>query len=160
VSSLDKQLGAEARALASEGGGSFTFGNWAGWFLPRVGAPACHQNQVVVVSWAVAEFTAARYNPLATSYSMPGATNFTSGGVKSYVSLEQGLQASELTLEQGSPSLGYGPILSSLRSCSDAMDTARAIDASSWCGCGAYVQARVPGIQANYEYFAGLKPPY
>ena len=112
------------------------------------------------VAWAIAEYTAARYNPLATSYSMPGATDFTSGGVKSYVSLEQGLKATEFTLEEGSPELGYGPILSSLRSCGDAMDTAKAIDASRWCGCGAYVQARVPGVEAEYNHFASLKPPY
>jgi peptidoglycan hydrolase CwlO-like protein len=159
---LGKQLHAEelaAARAAAFGGGSMTFGQWAGSFLPRIGAPACHDNMVAVVAWGVAEYTAARWNPLATSYPMPGATDFTAGGVKNYRSLDQGLDATRLTLERGSASLGYGPILQSLRGCRGAEDTARAVDASSWCRCGAYVEARIPAVEGYYDHYANLTSP-
>ncbi|HJP64986.1 MAG TPA: hypothetical protein VKA30_01630 [Actinomycetota bacterium] len=162
VVKLGKQLRAEelaAAKAAAAGGGSLTFGQWSALWLPHVGAPTCRDNMVAVVSWGIAEYTAARWNPLATSRSMPGATNYNGSGVKNYVSLDQGLDASTQTLVQGSPSLGYGPILDSLRSCQSATHTARAIDASSWCGCGAYVEARIPAVEGYYDHYAGLISP-
>jgi hypothetical protein len=89
VQKLAKQLRAEelaAARAAAHGGMPITFGQWAELFLPRAGAPRCQENLVVMVAWAEAEYTAARWNPLATTKDMPGATNFNSHGVKNYTS--------------------------------------------------------------------------
>jgi hypothetical protein len=114
---------------------------------------------VAMVSWQVAEFTQAAWNPLATTYPMPGSTLFNGSGVRNYVSLGQGLDATRLTIRSGASSYGYGRIVSSLAGCADAMTTARAINASAWChGCagGTYVTGMVPKVEADYSTYAAL----
>ena len=130
------------------------FGRWAALLMPRLGAPACTNNLIVVVAWETQEFTEARWNPLATTKDMPGATDFNSTGVKDYRTLGQGLEATRLTLEGGAPSWGYDAVLDSLRSCADPMATALAVNASAWCrGCegGAYLTALVPAVEAWFS---------
>lgn len=139
--------------------GSLAFGRWAELFLRAIGAPACRSNLVLTVAWQVNEFTSARWNPLATTHTMPGSTAFNSVGVQNFVSLAQGLEATRITLEGGSPSFGYGAILDGLRSCADAATTALAVQASAWCGgCtnGNYVGAYVAVVEQNYEQYAAL----
>lgn len=162
VSTLQAKLQAEAIASLGntfQGGAHTTYGNWAQLFLQTMGVSGCHNNMVVVVAWQVAEFTQAGWNPLATTTDMPGATIYNSAGVKNYVSLQQGLDATRITIVNGSPSYKYGPIVSSLAGCADPMATARAINASSWCrGCagGHYVTGNVPEVEANYDTYAKL----
>jgi hypothetical protein len=135
-------------------GQPITYGIWAHAFLARIEAPACEENLVIVVTWETAESTEAEYNPLATTHAMEGATDFNSTGVKNYVSLSQGLDASRDTLEQGAESYGYGAILDALRACATAEATATAINASAWCrGCvgGVYVTALLPIVRADYR---------
>lgn len=131
-----------------------TYDAWAAAFLARVGAPSCEENLVVVVTWETAESTEAAYNPLATTHAMDGATDFNATGVRNYLSLAQGLDASRDTLELGAESYGYGAILSSLRACSAAETTSAAINASAWCrACagGAYVTGLLPIVRADYQ---------
>jgi peptidoglycan hydrolase CwlO-like protein len=149
---------ASAAAAAAHGGRAspmpISFGRWAALLMPRLGAPACTNNLIVVVAWETQEYTQARWNPLATTKDMPGATGFNSTGVKDYRSLRQGLEATRLTLEGGAPSWGYQAVLDSLRSCAAPMVTARAVNASAWCrGCegGGYVTALVPAVQAFFS---------
>ncbi len=163
VTKLQKRLRAEelaaARAAAS-GGMSITFGQWGQLFLPKLGASTCHENLVAAVAWENAEYTSARWNPLATSYPMPGSTTFNGSGVQNYTSLDQGLQATVNTLAESGH--GYEPIMSDFRGCADAMTTAKAINASAWCGgCsgGTYVMAWVPLVEQNYSEYANQKPP-
>jgi peptidoglycan hydrolase CwlO-like protein len=159
---LHRQL--EAQELASvadafQGSGHVTYGSWAGLFLKTMGVSGCHENKVVVVAWQYSEFTQAAWNPLATTHVMPGSTDFNSTGVQNYPSLQVGLQATKETIHNGLHSYGYGAILSSLASCADAMTTAQAINASSWCaGCvgGAYVTGVVPKVEADYAVYAAL----
>jgi hypothetical protein len=130
-----------------------TFEGWAGAFLRRLGAPRCGENLLIVVTWATAESTSAAFNPLATTRDMPGATDMNSVGVKHYVSLEQGLDASRDTLALGAESYLYGAILERLRACASAEATARAINASAWCrGCvgGAYITGLLPIVRSSY----------
>ncbi|MGH2724370.1 MAG: hypothetical protein ACRDI0_08930 [Actinomycetota bacterium] len=111
----------------------------------------CRENVITVVAWAAQENTAAGWNPLATTFGMTGSTRFNWAGVQNYVSLEQGLQATVLTLERGMGVYGYAPIVDALRRCADPMETARAINASRWClGCseGSYVVRLVPAVAA------------
>jgi hypothetical protein len=96
----------------------------------------CRENVIAVVAWAAQESTEAGWNPLATTFRMSGSTRFNQAGVQSYVSLEQGLQATVLTLERGMGPYGYAPIVDALQRCTDPMETAVAINASRWClGC-------------------------
>jgi hypothetical protein len=125
-----------------------TEGQWAAKFLKALGAPVTRNNLVVMVAWQSAEGTMATWNPLATTYPMPGATDFNSVGVKNYTSLAQGIRAIVLTL--GSPNYGYPSVVSDLRTSADPVVTAEAINASGWChGCagGQYVLDLVPAAE-------------
>ena len=134
-----------------------TYEGWAGAFLRRIGAPPCAENLLIVVTWETAESTDAVFNPLATTRDMPGATDMNSVGVKNYVSLGQGLDASRDTLLLGAESYLYGTIIERLRACASAEATARAINASAWCrGCvgGAYITGLLPLVRSSYAEHA------
>jgi peptidoglycan hydrolase CwlO-like protein len=162
IARLQKRLRAEEIASIGrifQGGAHATYGAWAGAFLGTMGVSGCHSNMVAVVSWQVAEFTQAAWNPLATTYPMAGSTLYNSAGVRNYVSAGQGLEATRLTIRGGMSQYGYGRIVSALAACADPMTTARAINASSWCrGCagGTYVVGMVPKVEANYSTYAAL----
>ena len=141
----------------SWGSGTPDAGEWASAFLAEIGAPDCLENRVLVVAWEAQESTEARFNPLATTHEMPGATSFNSVGVRNYRSVAQGLDASRETLEDGAASYGYEAILSSLRACNDAEATAWFVNASAWCrGCtaGAYLTGLLPAVRADYATYA------
>ena len=134
-----------------------TYEAWAGAFLHRLGAPACGDNLLIVVTWETAESTSARFNPLATTRDMPGATDMNDVGVKHFVSLGQGLGAARDTLLLGAESYDYGAIVASLRACASAETTADAINTSAWCrGCvgGAYVTGLLPIVRETYAEHA------
>jgi hypothetical protein len=137
-----------------------TYEGWAGAFLRRLDAPVCSENLLIVVTWETAESTAATFNPLATTRDVPGATDMNSVGVKDYVSLEQGLDASRDTLLLGAESYLYRAIVERLRGCASAEATAQAINASAWCrGCvgGAYITGLLPIVRSSYgEHAARL----
>jgi peptidoglycan hydrolase CwlO-like protein len=143
--------------LASIGGAIAPYGQWAQLFLREVGAPTCRDNLVAIITWQAAEGTSAAWNPLATTLALPGSTTFNSVGVQNYVSIGQGLDAIHQTLLRGASTYGYGAILDTLGSCADAMTTASAINASSWCrGCagGAYVTGLIPAVEASFDRYA------
>ncbi len=145
------------RASGFAPGEPVTYEGWAGAFLGRLGAPACGENLMIVVTWETAESTSAAFNPLATTRDMPGASDMNTVGVKHYVSLRQGLDASRDTLLLGAESYGYGAIVQSLRRCASAEVTARAINASAWCrGCvgGAYITGLLPIVRDSYREHA------
>ena len=156
---LRKRLHAEEVAAAQavlDAGTPLSFGGWAAAFLRSIGAAASRNNLVVMVAWQTAEYTQARWNPLATTYPMPGSTTFNSAGVRNYTSLSQGLEATRLTLRASG--YGYGAILGDLARSGDPLTTAQAINASSWChGCasGQYVIGLVPAVEAYYGRYAG-----
>ena len=162
IISLHRQLLAEQLTgigNAFQGDGHITYGAWAGLFLKTLGVPGCHENKVVLVAWQYAEFTQAAWNPLATTHQMPGSTLFSSYGIQNYPSLGVGLQASKLTIDGGLDRYGYRAIVAALARCADAMTTARAVNASSWCrGCtyGMYVTGNIPKVEANYDVYAAL----
>ncbi len=157
VSALQGRLDREEqRALdqARHGSSFESFDGWSKLLLARLRDRVCVNDRIVIIAWETAEFTKARWNPLATTHDMPGATDFNSVGVKNYVSLEQGLQATIETLRLGKDSYGYGAILDGLANCDDPMTTALAINASAWChGCagGRYVIDIVPSVEAYFR---------
>ena len=160
VEKLEGKLAADLIASARQTAGAgmpLSYGQWAALFLDRFEAPACQENLIAVVAWLTSEGTQASWNPLATTLSMPGAGIFNSHGVRNYVSLEQGLEASYLTIQNGLDKYRYGAIVESLQRCGDAMETGMAINQSSWCyGCtgGRYVIGIIPVVRAYYERYA------
>jgi hypothetical protein len=137
-------------------GMTITYGQWAREFLGAMGAPASRNNQVAVIAWEAAEGTQATWNPLATTYYMPGSTVYNGSGVRNYATKGQGIEASNATL--GRPGHGYDAIRASLKHSADAMDSARAISRSDWCrGCagGTYVTGFVPAVEQYYDRYGG-----
>jgi hypothetical protein len=146
-------------ATALQGENNLSYGDWANAFLRVMGAPRCHSNLVVTIAWQAQEGTQAAWNPLATTRRMEGSTDFNSVGVQNYGSLEQGLQATQETIENGWETYGYGAIIRSMNDCAGPLRTARAIAASRWCyGCanGEYVVGLVPAVQDSFETYAEL----
>jgi len=155
---LRNQLRAEELAAARSAiatGTPATFGGWASAFLSAAGFSQSRNNLVVMVAWQTAEYTDARWNPLATTYPMAGSSIFNSAGVRNYASLGQGIQATIDTLRASG--YGYEAILSDLAASADPYTTAGAINASSWChGCagGNYVIGLIPAVEAYYGSYA------
>ena len=73
-------------------------------------------------------YNTARYNPLNTTQSEPGATTMNSVGVKAYLSWQQGFVATITTLRNGR----YGAILAALARGDDAQAVVDAVAASPW----------------------------
>ncbi len=105
---------------------------WAKALLKGLGAPVTTQNLAAIVAWEMAEGghwnNSAHYNPLNTTWTMPGATSMNSVGVKAYASWAQGFKATLNTLHNGL----YGGILAALRAGDDAQAVADAVAASPW----------------------------
>jgi hypothetical protein len=162
IARLKKRLHAEdvaAVARAFQGADHVSYGDWASLLLRIFDAPTCRENRVVVVAWQVQEFTQAAWNPLATTHRMPGSTEFNGAGVQNFVSLEQGLEATKETIQNGWDVYGYGAIVTSLRRCAGASTTATRIAASRWCsGCvnGNYVVGVVPKVEADLATYSSL----
>lgn len=149
-----EEIAAAERALAN--GTPLTFGQWADAFLKELHAPVARNNLVTIVAWQVAEYTEARWNPLATTYPMPGSTTYNGSGVRNYTSLAQGLDATRLTLSHCC--YGYEAILANLARNADPMTTGQAIHDSRWCaGCadGGYVIDLIPTVEQYYDEYAG-----
>lgn len=91
-------------------------------------APVTDSNVSAIVAWERAEGGISHNNPLNTTQDMPGATNFNSVGVKTYVDITQGLQATVITLKNGL----YGPILDALAAGTSSCAVAHAITQTPW----------------------------
>ena len=104
---------------------------WARELLSRLGIKATTANVTALLAWARAEGghwnNTARFNPLNTTQPATGAINMNSVGVKSYVSWDQGFDATVKTLENGH----YQSILAALKS-GTAKDIVSAVVSSVW----------------------------
>lgn len=90
-----------------------------------------------IAAWTKAENTRARYNPLATTQTWPGATNFNAVGVKNYASREDGIAATVQTLSYGFP--GYDDIREGIRT-NDPERAMRGLYRAPWGTNGALVE--------------------
>jgi hypothetical protein len=154
---LVAQLGAAAGGLRRVAGQGMTisYGEWAESLLPALGAGAGKENLIAIVAWEASEGTQATWNPLATTKDMPGSTQYNGAGVRNYLSLEQGIDATTGTIEL--PNRGYEPIIARLKDGGDAMKTAEAIRDSMWCrGCagGTYVTGFIEAVRRYYDRYA------
>ena len=112
---------------------------WAKDVLKQVGVPVTSENLDAMTTWMRFEGggggeatgigkNSANYNPLNTTQGAPGATAMNSVGVKSYLSREQGIEATVQTLENGM----YGGILDALKQGNDASAVLAAVSKSPW----------------------------
>jgi hypothetical protein len=85
---------------------------WARSFLATIGAPQTPANINSVMAWINHEGGGGKNNPLNTTLSWPGATDFNSVGVKNYATVAIGILANARTLMGG----GYSDVLTALRS--------------------------------------------
>jgi hypothetical protein len=134
--------------------GPVTYRRWAWAFLAALGAPTCSNNVRLVVSWETAESTESRFNPLATTYWLPGAMTYGKSHIQNYYSFAQGIQASRDTLLASPAGDNYAPIVDDLLTCAPTEQTANAVRASEWChGCtgGAYLVAVLPAVRQEWE---------
>lgn len=60
--------------------------------------PSTRKNLNALLQWSKCEGTSARFNPLATTQPMTGATDFNTAHVKNYVDFEQGVEATRITI--------------------------------------------------------------
>jgi Bacterial TSP3 repeat len=74
---------------------------WAQAFLQTLGAPPTRENVAFMCAWVDMEGTKAAWNPLATTSSAAGATNFNSVGVKNFASFQSGIETTVHTLHNG-----------------------------------------------------------
>lgn len=102
--------------------------------LQKIGAPVTAENLKFLDAWQRAEGGSAD-NPFNTTQDAPGARNFNSVGVKRYASMEQGLEATVKTLQNGR----YGSIIAALRQGNSAKAAAQALAGTPW-GTGELVQ--------------------
>jgi hypothetical protein len=97
-----------------------------------------NDNVAAIAAWQMREDTKAKFNPLATTYDMPGDadTDFNDVGVKEYATMMQGVDATARTL-QNIKGVGYDKILSSLKSGTQE-DILKSVIASQWSGSSHY----------------------
>jgi hypothetical protein len=90
--------------------------HWQGHLLRSLGALVGHENVRLLTAWQQAEGGTARWNPLNTTFDLPGATDYNSVGVKNYPRPTWGVYATGLTLTSpASGPLTYGKILGHLQ---------------------------------------------
>ena len=81
-----------------------------------------------LVAWMHGEGTHAAYNPLATTRSWPGATDYNSAGVRNYPSVDAGLAATWLTIDLHY----YAAVRDALQEWASVAEFAEAVVASPW----------------------------
>lgn len=149
---LTPQLGVQSAASASQGGGGGMTGTpnpnvqtpmgksedeWVTALLKSLNAPVTAANKKSLAQWIVRETPwppVASFNPMNTTYNMPGATNFNSVGVKNYANEQQGMQATVLTLQGG-----YPRIVAALKSGNGLCGQGLGAEFAKWSG-GGYTQ--------------------
>jgi len=103
--------------------------------LTKAGISITESNVTALTTWMHWEGGTKNnaYNPLNTTYGMPGATNFNKEGVKSYTTLTQGVDATYATLTgKSADSRGYTKILEDLKNNASLDTVVNDVNRSSW----------------------------
>jgi hypothetical protein len=134
---------------------TYTRIDFARAFLDAIEASHHKRNLWALVAWMQAEGSAAKFNPLATTQDMPGATDFNWDGVKDYTSFEQGVAATAKTLNYGADRglYGYKPIRRRLRKSVLAYWTLRAVESSQW-GTGGLALRCLRTVKRDWQVYA------
>lgn len=127
---------------------------WINQFLALGGWPNTPQNVQAVLTWIMGEGTGAAANPLATTLSAPGATNYNSSGVKNYPSYQSGLQASVDTVKNTPAYAGIDAALSSGNSSANVLQAIQ--NTHSWTGFGGTLQSLMGDLISTVSNFGNL----
>jgi hypothetical protein len=84
---------------------------WRQHLLAVLGATTRPENLRLLDAWQRAEGGAAKWNPLNTTFALPGASDYNSAGVKNYPRPVWGVCATALTITNGN----YGGIVGDLQ---------------------------------------------
>jgi murein DD-endopeptidase MepM/ murein hydrolase activator NlpD len=117
--------------------GSGSQAEFATSLLTGLGAPLTEGNVKALTTWMRFEGghwkNSAKYNPLNTTLTVPGATSMNSVGVKAYANWNEGLQATISTLTGSkADARGYTAIVNALRSGTDPNSVLDAVNNSAW----------------------------
>lgn len=104
------------------------FNGWDVALLRSIGAPITKNNLAFLRRWHSAEGGSASYNPLNTTQSASGASNYNSVGVKNFASSQSGLQATAKTIRNGY----YPGIIAALKSGNPQWNPELAKNLSTW----------------------------
>jgi hypothetical protein len=119
--------------------GSTDMTTFAHHLLQSLNVPDNESNVQALIAWEQAEGGIVHNNPMNCTLDLPGATNWNSIGVKTYVSLDQGLQATVMMIVDHP---GYPAIYNALK------------DGTSSCAVG---KAVVYGLNVNGEAWGTSK---
>jgi peptidoglycan hydrolase-like protein with peptidoglycan-binding domain len=108
--------------------------------LESLGAPTSEENMKFMIAWRQAEGSGGKYNPFNTTQNMPGAVSINSHGVKSYLTLEDGIVATIKTLRNGR----YNCIINGLVNDIGAENIAKCESLKTW-GTGNLVSKVIDG---------------
>lgn len=126
--------------------------------LGRVGMLDTKTRKAMLLAWCWAEggwqHNSAAYNPMNTTQDAPGAVPINSVGVKAYTSLQQGLDATEVTLTNGL----YTAVLRALQT-QDVANWAATVGDSPWGTSGASIAAVMQRAQATVVLLGPPGPP-
>lgn len=114
--------------------------------LEGLGAPVTPENMKFMLAWRQAEGGGGKYNPFNTTQKMPGAVSINTHGVKSYQSIEDGVNATIKTLKNGR----YDCIVNGLVNDIGAENIAKCESLKTW-GTGDLVAKVVAGYERGSE---------
>ena len=135
---------------------TYTREEFAKALLDDLGLEPRKQRLTAIVAWASTENTLADFNPLATTKTMPGSTDFNDNvpPVQNYESFQQGVSATVATLENGY----YQRVLDALRDAKRAREILVAVGRSPWAGASDSYRdlllAVLKNVEANYNRYA------
>lgn len=100
----------------------------------------------------------AKFNPFDTTLKMPGSTDFNSVGVQNFVSFDQGVQASVLTLTEGTRYATalrrlHGPIVDAVAHAEGVLND---LMVEGW---GSINLSLVKQVEKDFNFYAELKIP-
>jgi hypothetical protein len=150
--------------IGRAGGGDVSAKGFATKLLQGLGATPTPEAIANVMYWEGKEGgnwnNSAKFNPLNTSYQLPGSKNFDTGksgsGVQAYKSWNQGLKATINTLTgKSADARGYTDIVNFLKSGGGSNeDFLKLMQASSW-DAGKYGGGKSSSLLPNVESFVG-----
>lgn len=142
-----------------------TRADWAKSFCKYAGFPhgddaPGHHNLWALVAWMAAEGGSgdnpppqARWNPLNTTWRLPGSTDFNWVGVQNYPTETDGLDATLRTLRQTEPELRFVAIHNHLAAGMPARDTLLCVERSAW-GTGGLAVRILRDVKAHWRSYA------
>lgn len=126
--------------------------------LERMGLRPSRRRRIALVAWMTAENTKARFNPLATTRTAPGSTDYNDNEppVQNYISFRQGVDATYDTIAL--------PYYADVRRALDGRASPRrileAVGASPWAGAsktyaGLLLQC-LDEVEGNYDEYGSI----